>query len=64
MNCQIIHDSIHGRAGWTREFAIQLDDGTLIRCGSVAVAGPWLDNPALYEFFVEPEYRMRIVCCP
>jgi len=58
MNCQIIHDSIHGRPGWTREFAL-LDDGALIGYGSVAVAGPWRDNPAAYEFFVEPEHRMR-----
>jgi GNAT superfamily N-acetyltransferase len=59
MNCQIIHDSIHGRAGWTREFALH-DDGAVIGYGSVAVAGPWRDNPALYEFFVESEYRTRI----
>lgn len=24
MNCQIIHDSIHGRPGWTREFTFHL----------------------------------------
>jgi len=24
MNCQIIHDSIHGRPGWTREYVLQL----------------------------------------
>ncbi len=59
MNCQIIHDSIHGRAGWTREFALELG-GALIGYGSVAVGGPWRDAPALYEFFVEREYRMRM----
>ena len=58
MNCQIIHDSIHGRAGWTREFALH-ENGAVIGYGSVAVAGPWRDNPAIYEFFVEPEHRMR-----
>ena len=58
MNCQIIHDSIHGRAGWTREFALH-ESGAVIGYGSVAVAGPWRDNPAIYEFFVEPEHRMR-----
>lgn len=57
MNCQIIHDSIHGRTGWTREFALQTDDGAVIGYGSVAVAGPWRDKPALYEFYVEPEHR-------
>jgi GNAT superfamily N-acetyltransferase len=58
MNCQIIHDSIHGRAGWTREIALQKNDGAVIGYGSVAVAGPWRDNPAVYEFYVEPEHRM------
>lgn len=60
MDCQIIHDSIHARPGWTREFALRTDSGNLIGYGSVAVAGPWRDNPALYEFFVEPQHRMRI----
>lgn len=59
MNCQIIHDSIHGRAGWTREFALHMDDAGVIGYGSVAVAGPWSEDPALYEFFIEPEHRMR-----
>ena len=59
MNCQIIHDSIHGRAGWTREFTLHVEDGAAIGYGSVAVAGPWRNNPAVYEFFVEPEHRMR-----
>lgn len=67
MDCQIIHDSIHARAGWTREFALHMHDGGVIGYGSVAVAGPWRDNPALYEFFVEPEHRIRTrlsrACC-
>jgi len=58
MNCQIIHDSIHGRPGWSREFALEVD-GAVNCYGSVAVAGPWRETPALYEFFIEPEYRMR-----
>jgi GNAT superfamily N-acetyltransferase len=59
MNCQVIHDSIHGRPGWTREFGLFLEDGLVIGYGSVAVAGPWLDKPALYEFFIQPKHRMR-----
>jgi GNAT superfamily N-acetyltransferase len=58
MNCQIIHDSIHSRAGWTREFVLH-EDGRVFGYGSVAVAGPWRDNHAVYEFFVEPEHRTR-----
>lgn len=59
MDCQIIHDSIHVRPGWTREYALELDDA-LVGYGSVAIAGPWRENPALYEFYVQPEYRGRI----
>jgi RimJ/RimL family protein N-acetyltransferase len=33
MNCQIIHDSIHGRPGWTREFSLQTEDGPVIGYG-------------------------------
>lgn len=59
MSCQIIHDSIHQRAGWTREFSLHLDDGPIIGYGSVAVAGPWRENHALYEYFIVSEHRSR-----
>jgi GNAT superfamily N-acetyltransferase len=58
MDCQIIHDSIHARPGWSREFAVD-EDGAVIGYGSVAVAGPWRETHALYEFFVEREHRTR-----
>jgi GNAT superfamily N-acetyltransferase len=58
MNCQITHDSIHVRPGWTREFVLE-STGVPMGYGSVAVAGPWRDNPALYEFYVEHEHRAR-----
>jgi GNAT superfamily N-acetyltransferase len=58
MNCQIIHDSIHSRAGWSREFVLH-EDGQVFAYGSVAVGGPWRENPAVYEFFVLPEHRTR-----
>lgn len=60
MNCQIIHDSIHIRTGWSREFAFHASEGAVIGYGSVAVAGPWRDKPALYEFFIAPEHRLRM----
>jgi len=58
MKCQIIHDSIHIRSGWTREYALELD-GTDVGYGSVAIAGPWCESHALYEFYVQPAHRMR-----
>lgn len=59
MNCQIIHDSIHGRLGWTREYALFMNE-TLAGYGSVAISGPWRDTPTLYEFFVIQPWRCRI----
>jgi GNAT superfamily N-acetyltransferase len=59
MNCQIIHDSIHGRPGWTHEYLITQGGGK-VGYGSVAVAGPWLEKPTVYEYFVLPQLRWRI----
>jgi hypothetical protein len=59
MNCQIIHDSIHSRPGWTLEYLLSAN-GSPVGYGSMAVAGPWKDQPSLYEFFVLPHYRSRL----
>jgi GNAT superfamily N-acetyltransferase len=56
MNCQIILDSVHARAGWTHEYLLT-EGGARIGYGSVAVAGPWQADPSLYEFFVLPQHR-------
>jgi GNAT superfamily N-acetyltransferase len=56
MNCQIVHDSIHRRAGWTDTYALALDE-TIAGFGSVAVGGPWTGKPTVFEFFVLPECR-------
>ena len=58
MNCQIVHDSIHTRAGWTMTYALGVGD-ELAGFGSVAVAGPWKDKPTIFEFYVLPLYRHR-----
>jgi GNAT superfamily N-acetyltransferase len=59
MGCQIIHDSIHSRPGWTREYSLRIDERQ-VGYGSVAVAGPWTKAPALYEFFVARPYRLKM----
>jgi len=58
MNCQIVHDSIHRREGWTLSYLIELD-GTAIGFGSVAISGPWKDKPTVFEFYILPEFRAR-----
>ena len=59
MNCQIVHDSIHERRGWTREYELTLD-GTVVGYGSIAVAGPWKEKPTVYEFYVVPDHQLRV----
>jgi GNAT superfamily N-acetyltransferase len=56
MNCQIVHDSIHRRPGWTSTFELQLDD-TTVGFGSLAIGGPWADKPTIFEFYVLPAHR-------
>src|SRR6266478_5390558 len=59
MNCQIIHDSIHSRSGWTVEYFLSAG-GAPVGYGSIAGAGPWKDKPSIYEFFVLPHFRWRL----
>jgi len=56
MNCQITHDSIHARPGWTHEYLITEGDAK-VGYGSVAVAGPWQAKPTVYEYFLIPRHR-------
>jgi GNAT superfamily N-acetyltransferase len=60
MSCQIVHDSIHSRPGWTREYSLRID-GIQVGYGSVAIGGPWTQVPALYEFFVADPCRLQVV---
>jgi len=56
MNCQIVHDSIHRRPGWTLTYLLE-SGGVAVGFGSVAIGGPWKDKPTLFEFYVVPEHR-------
>jgi GNAT superfamily N-acetyltransferase len=59
MNCQVIHDSIHYRSGWTQEYLLSLA-GVTVGYGSVALAGPWTGRRTIYEFYVVPTQRLRV----
>jgi GNAT superfamily N-acetyltransferase len=59
MGCQIIHDSIHARPGWSKEYLL-IDQETKVGYGSIAVGGPWRERPTLYEFFVLNQHRSRV----
>lgn len=58
MNCQIVHDSIHSRVGWTLSYLLDAE-GAAAGFASVAIAGPWKGKPTVFEFYVLPEYRHR-----
>src|SRR5262245_43490774 len=58
MSCQIIHDSIHSRTGWTQEYVLAAGS-TTVGYGSVAVGGPWLGKPTVYEFYILPSHRLH-----
>ena len=59
MDCQIIHDSTHGRPGWTVEYVL-FAGGAGVGYGSVAVGGPWKRAPTAYEFYVVPDQRSHL----
>lgn len=59
MHCQIIHDSLHSRTGWTKATMLYAGDA-VAGYGSVATGGPWKDRPAIFEFFVLPAARHHV----
>src|SRR5262245_33334082 len=59
MSCQIIHDSIHGRPGWTQEYLLYVA-GVPVGYGSIAIGGPWKEKPTVYEFYIIPPHRPHI----
>jgi len=60
MHCQVTHDSLHVRPGWTTSYLLTLD-GETAGYGAVAHAGPWKDKPTIFEFFVLPTHRHRTI---
>ena len=58
MNCQILHDSLHGREGWTQPYLIE-SGGEAAGYGSIAVGGPWTGSRTLFEFYIDPKQRSR-----
>ena len=58
LHCQIVHHSIHRRAGWTNTYVLRLDDDD-VGFATVAIGGPWTGKPTIIEFHVLPAYRDR-----
>ena len=60
MHCQIMFDSLHDRRGWTTPYLLKID-GAPAGYAAVAHAGPWKDKPTIFEFFVLPGQRHRMI---
>lgn len=59
MNCQIIHDSLHARPGWTQSRVVLADEQP-VGYGSIALGGPWKGKPTVFEFHLGPPHRVRL----
>jgi GNAT superfamily N-acetyltransferase len=59
MNCQIIHDSLHPREGWTQPYFLEAD-GAPAGYGSIVIGGPWKGTRTVFEFYVLPGCRSRV----
>ncbi len=60
--CQIVHDSIHRRSGWTQSYLLEIDHRPA-GFGSIAISGPWKDKPTIFEFYLRPEARAHAFDC-
>jgi GNAT superfamily N-acetyltransferase len=58
MDCQIVHDSLHRRRGLTNTYSLRVGDEPA-GFASVAIGGPWMGKPTIYELYVVPEHRGR-----
>jgi GNAT superfamily N-acetyltransferase len=59
MNCQIVHDNMHYREGWTLSYRLELGQAPL-GYGSILIGGPWKGTRTIFEFFVLPQFRNRV----
>ena len=59
MNCQIVHDSLHSREGWTQPYLLTAG-GAAAGYASILVGGPWTGKRTAFEFYVVPEQRSRV----
>lgn len=56
MQCQIIHDSLHSREGWTQSYQLSIGQ-TIVGHGAVLIGGPWKGTKTVFEFYVAPDHR-------
>lgn len=58
MNCQIVHDNLHVRRGWTQSYLIEIG-GAAAGYGAIAIGGPWKGTRTVFEYYLAPAFRAR-----
>jgi GNAT superfamily N-acetyltransferase len=58
MNCQIVHDNMHARAGWTQPYMVEIA-GAPAGHGSILIGGPWTGTRTVFEFYLGRQHRLR-----
>jgi GNAT superfamily N-acetyltransferase len=58
MACQIVHDSLHDRTGWTQSYLLA-SGGVVVGYGAVAIGGPWQGTKTVFEFYLAPAHHGR-----
>lgn len=58
MNCQIVHDNMHVRRGWTQPYIVEIV-GTAAGYASIAIGGPWTGTRTVFEYYLAPAFRAR-----
>ena len=59
MNCQIVHDSLSVRPGWTQPWLLEAE-GVPVGYGSILIGGPWAGTRTVFEFYMLPKGRARV----
>jgi GNAT superfamily N-acetyltransferase len=59
MHCQIVHDNMHARPGWTQPYPFEVG-GAPAGYGSILIGGPWKGTRTAFEFFVAPNHRSHV----
>ena len=58
MDCQIVHDNMSARPGWTEPYLLEIG-ARPAGYGSILVGGPWKGTRTLFEFFILRKHRDR-----
>jgi GNAT superfamily N-acetyltransferase len=58
MNCQIVHDNMHARSGWTQPYLVEIG-GAAAGYGSIVIGGPWTGTRTVFEYYLAPQFRSR-----